>query len=157
MRDNMFSVSPRVVRQDGLFDYANSVVAPNGTVLKLLTLLPEQDGGYVGRSERPMDTVVGNPECCLVRLDIAEKLGLDSEKLSSNGLLDAFAIAWARGKKNLYMPYATACLNSPKSLLREEPRALSPKVADELLGSGFRDPSFNPSFDQSDAYYKLHK
>lgn len=157
MRDNMFSVSPRVVRQDGLFDYANSVVAPNGTVLKLLTLLPEQDGGYVGRSERPMDAVVGNPECCLVRLDIAEKLGLDSEKLSSNGLLDAFAIAWARGKKNLYMPYATACLNSPKSLLREEPRALSPKVADELLGSGFRDPSFNPSFDQSGAYYKLHK
>lgn len=156
-RNDMFSVSPRVIRQDGLFDYANSVVTPNGLVLKLLELLPEQDGGYVGRSERPMDAVVGNPECCLVRLDIAEEIGLDPENMSSEDLLDAFAIAWNKGKKNLYMPYATARLNSPKSLLLENPQTLSAEVVEGELGGDFVDPSFSSSFSQSDGYYKLHK
>ncbi len=156
-RDNVFSVSPRCIRQDGLFDYANSVVKADGSVIKLLALLPQEDGGYVGRSERPMSAVVGNLECCLVRLDLAEKAGVDAEGLTSENVLDVFALMWSLGKKNLYLPYATARLNSPRSLLKPDNAALSKQTVETLLYEGFVDPSFSPSFDQSDGYYKLRK
>lgn len=157
-RPGVFSVSPRVIRQDGLFDYASSVVAPDGSVTRLLRFLPDEDGGYVGRSERPMDAVAGNPECCLVRLDVAHELGLSVGAPDAQPLLDAFVLAWSEGKKNVYLPYATARLAAPRSLLDELVRTrLSTPVARDVLSHGFSDPSFNPSFDAYDAYYKLHR
>lgn len=157
-RNGVFSVSPRVIRADGLFDYANSIVAPDGTVTKLLTLLPSQDGGYVGRSERPMDAVVGNPECCLVRMDVAADLGIEHGISDNKSMLDAFATAWSAGKRNLYMPYATAYLSTPRTLLDEERRlGVHPYVSSASQEHAFRDPSSNPAFNPYDAYYKLNR
>lgn len=158
LRNDVFSVSPRVIRVDGLFDYANSIVAPNGTVTKLLTLLPSQDGGYVGRSERPMGAVVGNPECCLVRMDVAADLEIGHGISDIKSMLDAFVTAWSAGKRNLYMPYATAYLRTPRTLLDEEGRlGIHPYVSSASQGHAFRDPSSNPAFNPYDAYYKLNR
>lgn len=157
-RNDVFSVSPRVIRADGLFDYANSIIAPDGTVTKLLALLPSQDGGYVGRSERPMDAVVGNPECCLIRMDIAAELGIEQMVPSAKSMLDAFISAWSAGKRNLYMPYATARLSIPRTLLDiDERRRVDPSFLRGISGRIFRDPSSNPAFDPLDPYYKLTK
>lgn len=155
-RPGMFSASPRVLRLDGLFDYASSIVAPDGTVTRLLRHLPAEDGGYVGRSERPMDNVVGNPECCLIRMDVADELGFSIELPSEQQLLDAFALAWSKGKNNVYLPYATAHLIEPRSLLNAPNcPSLSDSVVADILGSRFSDPSFNPSLNPYDGYYKL--
>ena len=157
-RSNVFSVSPRVIREDGLFDYANSIVAPDGTVTKLLTLLPNQDGGYVGRSERPMGAVVGNPECCLIRMDVAAELGIEHKISSNESLLDSFAVAWRAGKRNLYMPYATAHLSTPRTLLDGgDRRNIHPNITGDSQRRAFSDPSSNPAFDPFDPYYKLAK
>lgn len=157
-RNGVFSVSPRVIRADGLFDYANSIVAPDGTVTKLLTLLPSQDGGYVGRSERPMGAVVGNPECCLVRIDVAADLEIEHGISDNKSMFDAFVTAWSAGKRNLYMPYATAYLSTPRTLLDEEGRlGVHPYVSSASQGHAFRDPSSNPAFNPYDAYYKLNR
>lgn len=158
LRNGVFSVSPRVIRADGLFDYANSIVAPDGTITKLLRLLPNQDGGYVGRSERPMDAVVGNPECCLVRMDIAAELGIEQMVPSAESMLDAFVSAWSAGKRNLYMPYATARLSIPRTLLDiDERRRADSGFLRGISGRIFRDPSSSPAFDPLDPYYKLTK
>lgn len=158
LRNGVFSVSPRVIRADGLFDYANSIVAPDGTITKLLKLLPNQDGGYVGRSERPMDAVVGNPECCLVRMDIAAELGIEQMVPSAESMLDAFVSAWSAGKRNLYMPYATARLSIQRTLLDiDERRRVDSGFLRGISGRIFRDPSSNPAFDPLDPYYKLTK
>lgn len=157
-RSNVFSVSPKVLREDGLFDYANSIVAPDGTVTKLLVLLPNQDGGYVGRSERPMSAVVGNPECCLIRMDIAAELGIEHAISNNESLLNTFTTAWRAGKRNLYMPYATARLSAPRTLLDEEDRrSVHPYITGDSQRRGFSDPSSNPGFDLFDPYYKLAK
>ena len=158
LRNGVFSVSPRVIRADGLFDYANSIVAPDGSITKLLTLLPNQDGGYVGRSERPMGAVVGNPECCLVRMDIAAELGIEQMVPSAESMLDAFVNAWSKGKRNLYMPYATTRLGTPKTLLAiNERRRVDSGFLRGLPGRIKVDPSSNPAFDPFDPYYKLTK
>lgn len=158
LRNGVFSVSPRVIRADGLFDYANSIVAPDGTITKLLRLLPNQDGGYVGRSERPMDAVVGNPECCLVRMDIAAELGIEQMVPSAESMLDAFISAWSAGKRNLYMPYATARLSIPRTLLDiDERRRVGSGFLRGISGRIFHDPSSNPAFNPFDPYYKLTK
>ena len=158
LRNGVFSVSPRVIRADGLFDYANSIVAPDGSITKLLTLLPNQDGGYVGRSERPMGAVVGNPECCLVRMDIAAELGIEQMVPSAESMLDAFVNAWSKGKRNLYMPYATTRLGTPKTLLDiNERRRVDSGFLRGLPGRIKVDPSSNPAFDPFDPYYKLTK
>lgn len=158
LRNGVFSVSPRVIRADGLFDYANSIVAPDGTITKLLRLLPNQDGGYVGRSERPMDAVVGNPECCLVRMDIAAELGIEQMVPNTEPMLDAFVSAWSAGKRNLYMPYATSRLGKPRTLLdKEERQGIDLGFLRGISGRIFRDPSSNLAFDPLDPYYKLTK
>lgn len=158
LRNGVFSISPRVIRADGLFDFANSIVAPDGTITKLLRLLPNQDGGYVGRSERPMGAVVGNPECCLVRMDIAAELGIKQMAPSTESMLDAFASAWSAGKRNLYMPYATARLSTTRTLLDEEERqGIDSGFLRGISGRIFHDPSSNPAFDPLDPYYKLTK
>lgn len=158
LRNGVFSVSPRVIRADGLFDYANSIVAPDGTVTKLLTLLPSQDGGYVGRSERPMDAAVGNPECCLVRMDVAADLGIEHGISNNKSMLDAFVTAWNSGKRNLYMPYATAHLSTPRTLLDDENRQrVDFNLLCSLKGRAFDDSSSNLAFNQFDPYYKLAK
>ena len=158
LRNGVFSVSPRVIRADGLFDYANSIVAPDGSITKLLRLLPNQDGGYVGRSERPMGAVVGNPECCLVRMDIAAELGIEQMVPSTESMLDAFVSAWSDGKRNLYMPYATARLSAPRTLLDiDERQGIDSGFLKGISGRIFRDPSSNSAFDPLDPYYKLSK
>lgn len=158
LRNGVFSISPRVIRADGLFDYANSIVAPDGSITKLLRLLPNQDGGYVGRSERPMDAVVGNPECCLVRMDVAADLGIEHGISDNKSMLDAFVAAWDAGKRNLYMPYATARLSTPRTLLDDENRQrVGFDLLSDLAGRALGDPSSNPAFDPFDPYYKLTK
>lgn len=158
LRNGVFSVSPRVIRADGLFDYANSIVAPDETITKLLRLLPNQDGGYVGRSERPMGAVVGNPECCLVRMDTAKEVGIKQMVPSTESMLDAFVSAWSAGKRNLYMPYATARLSTTRTLLDEEERqGIDSGFLRGISGRIFHDPSSNPAFDPLDPYYKLTK
>lgn len=158
LRNGVFSVSPRVIRADGLFDYANSIVAPDGSITKLLRLLPNQDGGYVGRSERPMGAVVGNPECCLVRMDIAADLGIEHGISDNKSMLDAFVTAWSAGKRNLYMPYATARLSTSRTLLDDENRQrVGFDLLSDLAGRALGDPSSNPAFDPFDPYYKLTK
>lgn len=158
-RDDVFAAAPRVVRTDGLFDYAGMVVRPDGTLARLLRCLPEADGGYVGRAQRPYDACAVNPECCLVRADALGRLGLKGG-FSSTGytLVEAFSRAYAAGLRNVFYPYATAALN--------EPRPFFEGPADDLAGDPERlvslfpelaqgDPSHNPNFDPWGEYYAL--
>ena len=149
---NVFSVSPRVIRQDGLFDYANSILTPEGAVINLLRYLPSQDGGYVGRSERPYDALLGNPQCCAINLK--DNRGRFNPKMPYY----SFTAAYKNGLRNVYMPYATATLNHPQSLI--EPNQVLSEVERNALFSLFEetelfDPSHSPCFNPRDGYYKL--
>lgn len=159
-RDDVFSVAPRVVRLDGLLDYAGMVLRPDGSLGRMLRMLPEADGGYVGRAQRPYDATVVNPECCLVDLTELSGLGLVGGFSSRDyGLAEAFVRASHASLRNVFLPYATARLNVPRPVLEAPPS--NPEDPSRLLGlfpelvDG--DVSHNPNFDPWDGYYRLRR
>ncbi len=162
-RRGTFCAAPRVVRADGLLDYAGMILRPDGTPLRMLRNLPQDDGGYVGRAQRPYDALVVNPECFLADGRELARLGLDgtAAPLASGDALEAFVRAHAAGLCNVYLPYATARLNAPRSLMGRDPSpeelargerllALLPELAEG-------DPSHSPSFDPWSPYYRLRR
>ena len=157
----VFSVAPRVVRADGLLDYAGMVVRPDGSLGHLLRYLPQDDGGYVGRAQRPYDALAVNPECCLVRASELAGLSLAGGfETAGYTLAEAFCRARGRGLRNVFLPYATATLRSPRSLMGDDPMPAEERDAARLLGlfpelSG-GDPSHSPSFDPWSGYYRLN-
>lgn len=159
-RDDVFSVSPKVVRADGLLDFAGAILTPEGLQLKLLRLLPEADGGYVGRSQRPYDACVINPSCCMLRLD-AYDVNLLSPHFETweYALLSEFIHAYFQGFLNVYDPHITVRQNKIKSYFIEE-SSYAFADAKRLLTSypvlNGGDPSHNPNFDPFNAYYALN-
>lgn len=158
-RSDVFAASPRVIRDDGLLDYAGAIVAPDGQLVRMLRYLPEPDGGYVGRAQRPYDAFVLNVECCLLKPRALEGHGFEEAyRFDEYVLAEATAAAYTNGLRNVYLPYATARLNAPRSLLglgeggASEDATLfaarHPEVADG-------DPSHNPNFDLRGIYYAL--
>lgn len=160
-QNGVFAVAPRVLRDDDLFDYAGMIVCPDGTFRHLCRFVPEQDGGYVGRTERPYDAVVLNHECVLIDVETLKSLSLEGGFSTQRYVLaEVFARSFFVGLRNVYLPYATARLNAPRSLFDNEP------AKDELddaarftelfpsLVNG--DSSHNPNFDPWNGYYRLN-
>lgn len=159
-RQEVFAVSPRVVREDGLLDYAGMIVLPNGALGRLLHLLPEQDGGYVGRAQRPYDSSVLNVGCCLVDLAKLRELGAGSEfETLEYQLADFCVMARERGWSNVFMPYATARYNVPVSAIGDEVGEGVARDVGRFLSMHpefvYGDPSHNPNFDPWSLYYGL--
>lgn len=157
----VFAVSPRVVRDDGLLDYAGMIVRPDGTLRHLCRLLPSEDGGYVGRTQRPYDALVLNPECVLVnRLALAKLPLVNHFETLRYSLSDAFIRAYEAGLRNVYLPYATARLNVSGSLFDDKVDASEQSDARMLLRLfpqlAFDDLSHNPNFDPRSGYYGLN-
>ncbi len=156
----VFCAAPRVVRADGLLDYAGMVVRPDGSLGRLLRYLPQDDGGYVGRGQRPYDALVVNPECCLLSARALAGLPLAGGfETADFALAEAFVRAYGQGMRNVYLPYATATLTSPRSLLGDDPAPEGERDAARLLrlfpelAAG--DPSHSPNFDPWNGYYRL--
>ncbi|AEB07221.1 glycosyl transferase family 2 [Coriobacterium glomerans PW2] len=162
-RREVFAVSPRVVRADGLMDFAGAIVRPDGTLGRLNRLLPAADGGYLGRAHRSYDAAVLNGECCMVRGGALKRIGLDARFSTLEYLLaDACLKARARRLLSAYVPYVTARLRVARSLI-VEPACMWPSsdgarlisVHHDVLGEG--DPSHNPNFDPNSLYYRLNR
>lgn len=159
-RPGTLCASPRVVRADGLLDYAGMVARPDGSLGHLLRYLPHDDGGYVGRALRPYDAAVVNAECCLVSARELAALPLEGGfSTLGHALAEATLLGRASGLASVYLPHATARLVSPRSLVPDAPceaeladsarlLALFPQIADG-------DPSQSPNFDPWSGYYRL--
>lgn len=159
-RREVFAVSPKVVRGDGLLDYAGMLVHPDGSLGRLLRYLPVADGGYVGRTQRPYDASCLNAECCLV--DVAElgRLGVDAGfNTVEHALADACIRARTAGLLNVYMPYAEVRLGEVRPFMADEPSPEAREDARLLIERhpeyAAGDPSHNPNFDPWSLYYKL--
>ena len=159
-RPEVFALSPRVLRRDGLLDCAGSIVLPDGGLCKMGHGLPAADEGYIGRLHRPYDAAVLNETCCILRVEALRELGLDAAfEAWPHMLADVCLRAFARGLANVYTPFWPARLTAPSSLLADEqphapadkPRLLAKHAA--LLTAG--DPSHNPNFDPWSPHYKL--
>lgn len=156
----VLSVSPRVVRADGLLDYAGMVVRPDGTLGHLLRYLPQEDGGYVGRAQRPYDATVVNPECCLVDAHALARLDLAGGFQTLEGaLVEACLRGYVEGLRNVFLPYATARLGRPRTLVGAAPgadeRADAVRLVELFPWVTRGDPSHSPSFNPWNDYYRL--
>ncbi len=157
----VFSASPRVVRQDGLLDFAGCIVRPDGSLGRLLRYLPESDGGYVGRAQRPYDMLVAHAECCVVSSAgaAAVRAGGGFETMR-HAVAAASACAWEDGMRNVFLPYATSRLNAARPFMDDEPTPVEARDRERLLGlipellRG--DPTHSPSFDPWSEYYRLN-
>ena len=157
----VFAVSPRVVRDDGLLDYAGMIVRPDGTLRHLCRLLPSEDGGYVGRTQRPYDALVLNPECVLIKRSALEELPkANCFETLWYALSATFIRAFEAGLRNVYLPYATAHLNVGRTLFDDGERTSEQPDAQGLLRLfphlSLGDPSHNPNFSSWNGYYRLN-
>ncbi|MDO4183407.1 MAG: glycosyltransferase [Coriobacteriia bacterium] len=162
-RPEVFAVSPQVVREDGLLDYAGMVVCPNGHLLRMGRLLPQMDRGYIGRTNHPYDALVVNPELCALRVGAARTM--PPTQAYDGGLeyvlADVFAQAWQAGLLNVYTPVAVARLVQPRSMMVPCAQQDSPEARQLFLqqwGSvlvGGADPTHTPHLDPCSPYYRL--
>lgn len=161
-RDDVFSVAPRVIRKDGLLDYAGMIIRPDGSFGRLLQHLPQDDGGYVGRAQRPYDSSVINYECCLLDANKLRRLSLDeayqtTEYSLAAACVEAASVGWC----NVFMPYATACLNANRSFFEPDISSERQNDREKFISryAEFRngDPSHNPNFDPWNTYYALRR
>lgn len=161
-RDDVAAVAPKVIRKDGLVDYAGACMCPNGDMMYLNRFLPQDDGGYVGRAQRPYDGLVLNPDCFMVRKELLEAFLLEEERLGGTALwcLEMFAGFFAKGLRNVYTPFACLYESNHKTLLDygvndfdEEAQRSFVERCGGLIAGG--DPSHNPNFDAYSPYYKL--
>lgn len=160
-QSGVFAVSPRVVRDDGLLDYAGMIVRPDGALGHLCRFLPSEDGGYVGRTQRPYDALVLNSECVIIDQRALAGLPVDDRfETLGYSLSAAFIRAYQAGLRNVYLPYATARLNVGRSLFDEGMSASEQSDALRLLRLFPRlahgDPSHNPNFSLWSGYYRLN-
>ena len=160
-RPGVLAVSPRIVRADGLLEFAGGLVRPDGSLARLSHLLPSQDEGYLGRTVRPYDCVALDHECCLLDLTkLSAKTRVGNFEELAYELVDLLAQGWEAGLRAVYTPFATARINAPRTLLEDEPspgelrdRALLVERHPQLAKG---DPTHSPSLDPWDLYYKLN-
>ena len=159
-RPEVFAVSPRVLFSNGLVDYAGCIVRPDAGLCKLGYLLPEFDGGYIGRLHRPYSAAVLGAGCCMARADLLREVsfGVGYETVAF-ALADACLTAYERGMANVYTPFATARWQGARSLLSD---AVLRDLRDQAQlmrrwGSAISqgDPSHNPNFDPYSPHYRL--
>ncbi|WP_273382316.1 glycosyltransferase [Enorma phocaeensis] len=160
-QDEVFAAAPRVIRDDGLFDYAGMIICPDGTLRHLCRLIPEQDGGYVGRTERPYDATVLNHECALVDVKLLKSLPLQGGFSTTRyALVEMFTRSFCSGLRNVYLPYATAYLNAPRSFFNDGRTEAELNDAARFIhlfpNVAKGDPSHNPNFDPWNGYYRLN-
>ena len=163
VRSEVFALSPRVLRKDGLLDSAGCIAMPDGRLCKMGHGLPASDEGYIGRLHRPYSAAVLNADCCFVRLDALAQLAGKEERgcfSAWSHLLASLCLrAYERGMVNVYTPFSIARWTTDTSLLQgmwsgqENDSALLAKMHAGLLAKG--DPCHNPNFDPWDAYYRL--
>lgn len=160
-RPGVLAASPRVVRADGLLEFAGGLVRPDGSLARLSHLLPARDEGYLGRTVRPYDCLALDYECCLLDLS---KLPAGTQAGPFLGLAHELADLLAQGReaglRAVFAPHSPARLSAPRTLLDEEPspeelrdRALLLERHPQLAEG---DPTHSPSLDPWDLYYKLN-
>ena len=160
-RPGVLAASPRVVRADGLLEFAGTLVRPDGSLARLSHLLPSRDEGYLGRTVRPYDRLALDHECCLLDLSkLPEEARAGDFDGLAHALADLLAQGWEAGLRSVYTPYAAARINAPRTLLDEEPspgelrdRSLLLERHPQLAEG---DPTHSPSLDPWDLYYKLN-
>ena len=159
-RPEVFAVSPRVLFSNGLVDYAGCIVRPDAGLCKLGHLLPEFDGGYIGRLHRPYSAAVLSTDCCMARTDLLREVsfGAGYETVAFS-LADACLTAYERGMANVYTPFVTARWQGARSLLSDavlmdsrDQTQLMRRWAPTISRG---DPSHNPNFDPFSPYYRL--
>lgn len=160
-RSDVAAVSPKLIRKDGLIDYAGICMCPNGDVMYMNRFLPASDGGYVGRAQRPYDSFLLNPDCFMVRKDILEnylnKIVCQDAVQWKIGL---FAECFKESLRCVYTPFACLYDSEHKTLLdygliglNDEHRSFFTNQYESLIIEG--DPSHNPNFDPYSPYYRL--
>ncbi|WP_165248594.1 glycosyltransferase family 2 protein [Adlercreutzia sp. ZJ141] len=161
-RADVFGVSPRVVRNDGLVDYAGILVTPEGRLLRQNRFLPAVDSGYIGRAKKSCDSFVLNPELCIFRTLSLQDLDVDDRFQTQEYLIaDVCAQQWEKGRLAVFSPLAEAILQQPRSMLRMSGLGEASDDADLFLEKWSRvmpegmDPSYNRNLDPRSAYYRL--
>lgn len=161
VRPDVFSVSPQVMRSDGLVESSGCIVAPDGSIIKLGKGLLPVDEGYLGRSVRPHDHLVTTDDVCMVRLSMAHQW-FDQAQVyeSTRYALNALCVcAYRAGMRNIYWPFAGARLTGPRPLVAHwannalHDQARFSRVLGSLIAHG--DPTHNPNFEPESPYYRL--
>lgn len=155
----IFSVSPRVIRDDDLIDSAGSLVFSDGYIGKMSRLLPRLDPGYIGRTVRPYDYLVPNCDCCIVDFSKVKDRPIVQFSTLKYQLASSSVDMWENGFRNVYWPFAEVSLQKSRSYFEDRPSAI--EMADARLfverfpwiSKG--DPTHNPSFEPGSLYYTL--
>ncbi len=161
-RPEVFSVSPRVMRGDGLVESSGCLAVSDGSIVKIGKNLLWEDEAFLGRAVRPYDHLVVTDDACMVRLSalegwLDEAAGFDSLRYGLNALC---VRAYESGMANVYCPFATARVEGPRTLAAQwnevndgDCAAFAGRYAD-VLANG--DPTHNPNFDPRSPYYRLN-
>lgn len=162
LADDVLGASPRVARLDGLTDYANCHVRPDGTIGRLLRFIPACDGAYSNLAWFPYDASVLNSELCAVSLSCLCDVGVDWGYVSLEYQLgDVSLRARERGLRSLYYPRSIARLNVARTVLGDAPLPPPPADVCRLIGGHPEyaewDRSSNPNLDPWGAYFGLRR
>lgn len=161
-RPEVAAVSPRVLRCDGLVDYAGICMRPDGALMYMSRYLPSYDYAYVGRSRRPYDALVINHEFMMVRVADARRAGGFDASFETSAYASA-CLCMNLNKRDLSTVFLASSQVSralPATLLASsvgdtacEDRLLLAQRFGGLYEQG--DPSHNPNFDPCSPYYRL--
>lgn len=159
-RPEVFSIVPRVLRQDGLVESAGCLAVSDGSIVKLGKGLPACDEAYLGRSVRSYDHAVVTDDVCLFKGGLLDVLsGVSSFRTVLYAMNSLCMEAYGDGKANVYCPYAEARIVGPRTLLAQwgeiddVDRGLFAARYAGVLESG--DPTHDPNFDPKSPYYRL--
>ncbi len=163
-RPEVSMVAPRVLRKDGLIDYAGMCIRPDGGLMLMSRYLLEDDGGYIGRSMRPYSSLVVNSDYLMVRVkDILHCGGFNVDYNSSGYAVADMCIRLNEGNNlSVYTPFSQIVRKENGSLHgfcscedELEDRDMFCSRYGEVFADG--DPSHNPNFDSFSPYYRLNK
>lgn len=161
VRPEVFSVTPKILRGEGLVESAGCVVAPGGDIVKLGKGLPAADKAYLGRAVRPCDHVAVDDNAVMLRMDALRGwLGhVRCYETSTYAVNELCAQAYLAGMVNVFTPFATARISGARSLVVDWPgrsegdRGLYMRCHEGLLAQG--DPTHDPNFDPASPFYRL--
>lgn len=162
-REEIFAVSPRVLRADGLVESSGCIVAPDGEIVKLGRGLPAADPGYIGRLVKPCNRIAVSDDFLIVRVSLLERYLNTLEDYSSILYMmnDSTVRAYKDGLLSVYTPFACMQLFEPRSLIvdgkldLENDRKIFVKRHSSVFDTG--DPTHNKSFDPYSPYFTLRK
>lgn len=162
LADDVLGASPRVTRLDGLTDYANCHVRPDGTIGRLLRFIPACDGAYANMALFPYDASVLNSELCAISLSRLREIGINWAYASLEyQLADVSLRARERGMRSLYNPRSIAKLNVTRTVLGDAPLPAPEADVYRFIGGHPEyaewDRSGNPNFDPWSAYFGLRR